>query len=113
MENCLFRIYFTKELNEEIEQKWIAWFQRYADRLGQEQAKPKERKVKMNSVNPKFVLRNYMAQTAISKAVVGDYSEIDLMLKILQNPFEEHPEAEHYAGLPPDWAETISVSCSS
>jgi uncharacterized protein YdiU (UPF0061 family) len=54
-----------------------------------------------------------MAQAAIEKAQQGDYSEVNLLLEILQSPFEEHPHANHYAGLPPDWAETISVSCSS
>ena len=89
------------------------WAELYIQRLNQQPSTEQERLVAMKQANPKYILRNYMAQTAISKAEVGDYSEIDLMLKILQNPFEEHPEAEHYAGLPPDWAETISVSCSS
>jgi uncharacterized protein YdiU (UPF0061 family) len=42
-----------------------------------------------------------------------DYSEIDVLLKLLQNPFDEHGHLEHYAGHPPVWAEQISVSCSS
>ena len=54
-----------------------------------------------------------MAQAAIEKAEQGDYSEVNLLLEVLQSPFDEHPKAEHYAELPPDWAETISVSCSS
>ena len=67
----------------------------------------------MLAINPKYVLRNYMAQTAIEKAQQGDYSEVELLLKVLQNPFDDHPQAEKYAGLPPDWAGGISVSCSS
>ena len=67
----------------------------------------------MLRTNPKYVLRNYMAQAAIEKAQQGDYSEVNLLLRVLQNPFDEHPEAEKYAGLPPDWADHISVSCSS
>lgn len=63
--------------------------------------------------NPKYVLRNYMAQMAIEKAQKGDYSEIDRQLRILQNPFEEHPDAEEYFAEPPDWARQLSVSCSS
>jgi uncharacterized protein YdiU (UPF0061 family) len=67
----------------------------------------------MLNTNPKYILRNYMAQNAIEKAIQGDYSEVDFLLEILQKPYEEHPQAEHYAGLPPDWADQISVSCSS
>jgi uncharacterized protein YdiU (UPF0061 family) len=54
-----------------------------------------------------------MAQNAIEKAIQGDYSEVNFLLEILQKPYEEHPIAERYAGLPPDWADQISVSCSS
>ena len=54
-----------------------------------------------------------MAQTAIEAAEGGDYSEVELLLKILNNPFVANPEAEKYGGLPPDWASSISVSCSS
>lgn len=67
----------------------------------------------MRAINPKYILRNYMAQTAIQRAQQGDYTEVDRLLKILHSPFDEHPDAEEYAGLPPDWASDIEVSCSS
>jgi uncharacterized protein YdiU (UPF0061 family) len=67
----------------------------------------------MLAINPKYVLRNYMAQAAIEKAQQGDYSKVNLLLEVLQSPCDKHPQAEKYAGLPPDWAEQISVSCSS
>ena len=90
------------------------WFVLYQDRLKQENVGPKERCEKMKSVNPKFILRNYMAERAIRKAQdENDYSEIDNLMKILTHPFEEHPEFEHYAGHPPEWAQEIEVSCSS
>ncbi len=72
-----------------------------------------EQRKKMLLTNPKYILRNYMAQIAINKAEQQDYSEIDKLLKILHSPFDEHPDMQHYAGLPPDWADSISVSCSS
>jgi uncharacterized protein YdiU (UPF0061 family) len=90
-----------------------AWAKLYVQRLNQQQMSDNSRSVAMLKTNPKYILRNYMAQAAIEKAEQGDYSEINLLLEVLQSPFEEHPKAEHYAGLPPDWAETISVSCSS
>jgi uncharacterized protein YdiU (UPF0061 family) len=85
----------------------------YGQRLSQQPLSHKDRSRAMLQTNPKYILRNYMAQAAIEKAEQGDYSEVNLLLEVLQNPFEEHPKAEHYAGLPPDWAEAISVSCSS
>jgi uncharacterized protein YdiU (UPF0061 family) len=89
------------------------WAVKYLARLEQQRLSDAQRRDNMRAINPKYVLRNYMAQGAIEKAQTGDYSEVNLLLKVLQSPCEEHPEAQHYAGLPPDWAETISVSCSS
>jgi uncharacterized protein YdiU (UPF0061 family) len=54
-----------------------------------------------------------MAQEAIKAAENGDFSEVELLLTILKNPFITRPEADKYAGLPPDWASEITVSCSS
>jgi uncharacterized protein YdiU (UPF0061 family) len=89
------------------------WAEQYGQRLQQQDSTDSQRREQMQAVNPKYVLRNYMAQAAIEQAHQGDYAEVNLLLEILQNPFAEHPQAQHYAGLPPDWAEQISVSCSS
>ena len=67
----------------------------------------------MNRVNPRFVLRNYLAQIAIDKAQKKDFSEVATLLAILQRPFDDQPEHEAYAALPPDWAGQLEVSCSS
>ena len=71
------------------------------------------RKAAMNSVNPKYVLRNYLAQVAIEKAQNKDYTEVARLLAVLERPFDEQPDNEHYAALPPDWASHLEVSCSS
>ena len=93
---------------------FIAWSENYALRLKHEPLSDAERARAMNKVNPKYILRNYLAETAIRKAEdEKDYSEIDRLLKLLRKPFDEQPEFEHYAALPPDWAQKISVSCSS
>ena len=89
------------------------WALKYLARLDQQDRSDAQRRDNMRAVNPKYVLRNYMAQAAIEKAQNGDYSEVNLLLQVLQSPCEEHPEAQMYAGLPPDWAEKLSVSCSS
>jgi uncharacterized protein YdiU (UPF0061 family) len=67
----------------------------------------------MRLINPKYVLRNYLAQVAIERAQQDDFSEVTKLLTILENPFDEQPEYERYAELPPDWANNLEVSCSS
>jgi len=91
-----------------------AWAATYRARLQQEHGTDGERKARMDAVNPKYILRNYLAQNAIEKAEkYRDYSEIDLLLKLLEKPFEEQPGMESYAATPPEWAQQIEVSCSS
>ncbi len=91
-----------------------AWAQRYTARLQAEASSDTERRVRMDSVNPKFVLRNHLAESAIQAAQQGDFNATRQLLKVLQTPFDEHPDAPaSYAGLPPDWAHHLEVSCSS
>ncbi len=90
------------------------WRIHYEQALPQAPMAAKQRKTKMDKVNPKYILRNYMAQIAIEQATEQrDYSEIDKLLSVLQSPYDEHTEMSHYAGLPPEWAQKINVSCSS
>ena len=67
----------------------------------------------MLSSNPKFVLRNHLAQTAIEKANLKDFSEVARLLRVLERPFDEHSDCEDLAGFPPDWASHLEISCSS
>ena len=91
-----------------------AWAEAYRARLQKEQGTDAERKERMDGVNPKYILRNYLAQVAIRKAEKErDFSEVDRLLKLLGRPFDEQPEMENYAAPPPDWAQHIEVSCSS
>jgi uncharacterized protein YdiU (UPF0061 family) len=90
-----------------------AWAVNYRRRLQRESSHDDARKIAMDRVNPKFVLRNYLAQVAIQKAEQKDFSEIEKLLMLLENPFDEHPHYQSYAELPPDWAAHIEVSCSS
>jgi len=90
-----------------------AWATAYRALLTQQASVDAERAASMDRTNPKYILRNYMAQMAIEKAEQGDFSEVDVLLHLLHRPFDAHPEMEHYAGFPPDWAQKIEVSCSS
>ena len=89
------------------------WAKNYRRRLQQQDWTDLQRREQMLSINPKFVLRNYMAQACIEKAQKGDYSEVHRLLEVMQSPYKDHPKAEEYASLPPDWAGQISISCSS
>jgi uncharacterized protein YdiU (UPF0061 family) len=90
-----------------------AWALRYRARLRLEASVDAERRAAMNRVNPKYVLRNYLAQQAIEQAQNGDYAGVRDLLAVLEQPFDEQPGKESYAALPPDWAAHLEVSCSS
>ena len=90
-----------------------AWAIRYRERLQAEASDDVQRQLAMNKINPKYVLRNYLAQVAIEKAQNKDFSEVARLLAVLQRPYDEQPEHDHYAALPPDWASHLEVSCSS
>ena len=89
------------------------WLIQYRLRLAKENLSDDARRAAMNRVNPKFVCRNHLAQTAIEAAQRGDFTELQRLVHVLQYPFDEQPDNEAYAGLPPDWASTLEVSCSS
>jgi len=89
------------------------WEARYRTRLRQESSVDAERAARMQQANPKYVLRNHLAETAIQLAEAGDFSETQRLLKVLSRPYDEQPEHEAYAAFPPDWAQQLSVSCSS
>jgi uncharacterized protein YdiU (UPF0061 family) len=67
----------------------------------------------MDAANPRYVLRNYLAQQAIEQAEQGDYGEVDRLLAVLSRPYEEQPGMAAYAAEPPDWGRALAVSCSS
>ena len=67
----------------------------------------------MLKINPKYVLRNHLGEQAIRAAKLKDFSVVRDLLAVLENPFDEHPAFEGWAGFPPDWASGIEISCSS
>lgn len=73
----------------------------------------KERCALMRAVNPKYILRNYLAQLAIEKAEQGDFSEVNALAELLKAPYDEQPGMERYASLPPEWGKKMEISCSS
>ncbi|MBD5635010.1 MAG: YdiU family protein, partial [Candidatus Eremiobacteraeota bacterium] len=93
--------------------EWYDWQRAYRERLRAESRSDDERHRAMKRANPKFVLRNYLAQQAIAAAENHDYTEIARLHDVLRAPFDERPGDERYAQTPPDWAAHIEVSCSS
>ncbi|MDO6444638.1 YdiU family protein [Colwellia sp. 1_MG-2023] len=93
------------------------WLSDYQQRLTLNTSTQQQRQQAMDAVNPKFVLRNYLAQQAIEKAEQGDYSMIEELLQVLQTPYDEQKAFEHYAVKRPTWAKNKAgcsmLSCSS
>ncbi|MFS4492226.1 protein adenylyltransferase SelO [Maribacter sp. 2308TA10-17] len=109
--------YNPDEIKGKIEAKWKIWFSQYAVRLEKESKSVAERSKHMNSVNPKYVLRNYMAQLAIDAAEDGDYSIIDELFTMLKKPYDEQKTYQKWFARRPDWARhkvgCSMLSCSS
>lgn len=103
--------YTPSDFDGEVKEHWHDWFKQYLYRLQQETILDEERKEKMNRVNPKYVLRNYMAQLAIDDADKGDYKLIDELYTLLKKPYDEQTENEKWFAKRPDWARN-KVGCS-
>ena len=90
-----------------------AWLANWRTRLAQTPWDDAERQKTMLAANPKYVLRNWLAEKAIRQAKDKDFSEVERLRACLSKPFDEQAEFEEYAALPPDWARGLEVSCSS
>ena len=89
------------------------WSEGYAARLAGEALPQSERRHRMRRANPRYVLRDWLAQRAIERAQAKDFSEIDRLLEILRRPFDDQPDAEGYGEPAPEAILVQSVSCSS
>ena len=109
--------YDESALNDKHLTYWRDWFDLYLARLQKENTTDEERQAAMNKVNPKYVLRNYMAQMAIDKADNGDYSLIEELHEILKKPYDDQPENNKWFAKRPEWARhkvgCSMLSCSS
>jgi uncharacterized protein YdiU (UPF0061 family) len=103
--------YKPNELTKSVLKEWEKWFKKYMLRLNEETISDEEKKSKMNQLNPKYVLRNYMAQLAIEGAEIEDYSVLNELVELLKKPYEEQPEFEKWYAKRPDWARE-KVGCS-
>lgn len=109
--------YRDEEQNQHVATELTEWLERYSQRIDRQSISFPERRLKMAKVNPKYVLRNYLAQRAIEAAEGGDSSEIDRLLEVMRHPYDEQPGNEAYAEKRPEWARDkpgcSTLSCSS
>lgn len=109
--------YRPEQLTEPYRQRLHGWIERYRQRLQRDNLPDAERCRRMNAVNPKYVLRNYLAQLAIDKIMEGEYSLVEEMLEVLRHPYDEQPGREWFAEKRPEWARhrpgCSMLSCSS
>ena len=103
--------YNEKDLNETILKDWHDWFEIYNFRINEQRESDLERKDKMNAVNPKYVLRNYMTQLCIDDADKGDYSLLNELFEMLKKPYDEQLDLQKWFAKRPDWARD-KVGCS-
>jgi uncharacterized protein YdiU (UPF0061 family) len=87
------------------------WCSRYLERLGTPDRQATGDK--LLRTNPKYILRNHLGELAIRQAKAGNFAMVQDLLQVLHTPFDEHPNYEAWAGLAPEWASSIEISCSS
>jgi serine/tyrosine/threonine adenylyltransferase len=109
--------YVPEQITPDYKSRLGLWLNRYCKRIKNDGTPDDIRQKRMNAVNPKYVLRNYMAQLAIDKAEQGDFSMVNELLELLRHPYDEQPGKEEFAAKRPDWARQRAgcsmLSCSS
>lgn len=107
--------YLPEQVAGAVRDGFQGWLSQYLQRIATSDAA--QRRSRMCAANPKYVLRNYLAQLAIDDAEQGDFAKVNELLRLLRNPYDEQPEFDHYATRRPDWARSrvgcSQLSCSS
>ncbi len=108
---------FYAPVDAEVAEVWHAWERMYAACIARDGLPEAGRRAAMKRVNPKYVLRNYLAQMAIEAATDGDTSVLERLYRVLERPYDDQPGEEDLAAKRPAWAEDkpgcSALSCSS
>ena len=109
--------FYDPARREEIAPKLVEWLQRYRGRVDDDALDLEARRERMRRANPRYVLRNYLAQQAIDRATAGDPGGIDELLEVMRRPYDDQPGMERFEARRPDWARQKAgcsmLSCSS
>jgi len=109
--NIISIAFYKNEVSETIKNKWVQWLEQYMQEFKLLDEREEDRILKMNSINPKYILRNYMLQIIIEAAEKEDYSLLHEMQILLKNPYDEMPNFEKWYTKMPDWARN-KIGCS-
>jgi uncharacterized protein YdiU (UPF0061 family) len=109
--------YYDPEAAERVRAATRSWLERYRERATAQGLSDALRKARMDAVNPRYILRNYLAQLAIDATEQGDANAVGELLDVLRRPYDEQPGRERFAEKRPDWARQRAgcsmLSCSS
>lgn len=110
-------VFYAKTTSPDKKLSWDRWIQNYAHYIAMDDEEANTRFARMKQVNPRFVFRNYLAQTAIQAAEKNDFSVLERILKAIEQPYSDDPSIEDLCQLRPSWAEkspgSSTLSCSS
>jgi len=109
--------YVDAQLTTENKTQICQWLRQYQQRVRLDGIPDESRRKVMNTINPKYVFRNYLAQLATDKAEQGDFSLVKELLEVLRHPYDEQPDKVRFSIKRPDWARQRAgcsmLSCSS
>ena len=109
--------YDLEGLSDSVRAEAIEWLERWAIRAVRDRTPDDARVARMKGANPKYVMRNYLAQLAIEQAEEGDYTGVSELLEVMRRPYDEQPGRERFAEKRPEWARhkpgCSTLSCSS